>query len=91
MPETESRTQRIRGPSPPNRPDWAVSTVCRCGTNLDGTAICPVTGADVALDEVHFYVTLHNETISAVQPDEFDHFVVADGAFGELEQLLEDE
>ncbi|WP_090312440.1 hypothetical protein [Natronorubrum texcoconense] len=88
MPETESRSARVRGRSPPDRPEWEVSTVCRRGTNHDGTATCPVTGAEVALDESHFYVTLWKETASPVRPAEYDHFVVADGAFGELEQWL---
>lgn len=91
MSESQSRTQRFRGRSLPDREDdWLVSTVARRGTNRTGSAICTVTGATVALDEVHFFVTLRKPTRSSTRPPEFDHLVVRDGALGELDEWLQD-
>lgn len=86
MPETESRSARVRGRSAPDCPDWTVSTGCRLGTNRNGMRPVPIIGSDVALDESHFYVTMRKATPLPVRPNEYDHFVVANGAFGELEE-----
>ncbi|MFC6769893.1 hypothetical protein [Natrinema soli] len=84
-----SRTQRVRGRSPPDRDDWQVSTVARRTTNHDGAAVCAVTGETVSLSEPHFYVTLRRESEYRFDPAEYDHLVVADGALGELDEWLE--
>ncbi|WP_049890645.1 hypothetical protein [Natrinema versiforme] len=86
----ESRTQRFRGRSPPDRDDeWAVSTVARRTTNRDGAAVCAATGETVSLSEPHFYVTLVCESEYRFDPAEYDHLVVAKGALGELDDWLE--
>lgn len=85
----DSRTQRFRGRSPPGRPEWSVSTVCRRGTNTDETVACAVTEAEVSLTDSHFYVTLRCETRSPVRPDAYEQLVVADGALGKLDEWLE--
>ncbi|NUC75015.1 hypothetical protein HTZ84_22380 [Haloterrigena sp. SYSU A558-1] len=87
---SQSRTQRFRGRSPPDRePDWQVSTVARRTTNDSGSKVCAVTGATVSLDEPHYYATLRKPSVGRHQPPEYDHLVVADGALGELDAWLE--
>ncbi|ADB63937.1 hypothetical protein Htur_5050 (plasmid) [Haloterrigena turkmenica DSM 5511] len=89
---SQSRTQRVRGRSPPDREDgWQVTTVPRRTTNDSGAAVCAVTGATVPLEETHYFVTLRKPTPGRHQPPEFDHLVVAEGALGELDEWLEDD
>lgn len=91
MPESQSRTQRFRGRSPPDRElGWQVTTVARRSTNDSGAAVCAVTGTTVALVDDHFYVTLRKPTDSPVRPPEFDHLVVAEGTLDELDEWLEE-
>ncbi|WP_339105953.1 hypothetical protein [Haloterrigena salinisoli] len=87
---SQSRTQRFRGRSPPDRePGWQVSTVARRSTNKSGAAVCAVTGATVALEETYYFVTLRKPTNSPVRPPEYDHLVVREGALDELDEWLE--
>ena len=91
MSESQSRTQRFHGRSPPDRDgDWQVTTVARRSTNKSGSKVCAATGATVPLSEPHFYVTLRRPTRSPVRPPEFDHLVVRDGALDELDAWLEE-
>ncbi|PGF14230.1 hypothetical protein CP556_24805 [Natrinema sp. CBA1119] len=91
MPDTQSRTQRFRGRSPPDRDDgWQVSTVSCRTTNHGRSEYSPVTETDVSIDESHFYVTLRRESEYRFNPAEYEYLVVADGALGELEEWLED-
>ncbi|MFC6764566.1 hypothetical protein [Natrinema soli] len=85
----ESRTQRFRGRSLPDRDDWQVSTVSRRTTNTATTEYSPVTETDVAIDKSHFYVTLRRESEYRFHSAEYEYLVVADGALGELDEWLE--
>jgi hypothetical protein len=92
MPETQSRTARFRGRSPPDRAaEWAVSTVARRGTNTSASAVCAATGATIALDGPHYLVTLRKSALGVLNDYEYDELIVADGALDELDDWLEDE
>lgn len=86
---SESRTDRFRGRSLPNRNGWEVSTIAYRGTNRSNTATCPVTNSEVALDDLHYYVTIRTPGVGPWTEWEYDSIVVADGALGELDQWLE--
>ncbi|WP_455448216.1 hypothetical protein [Natrinema thermotolerans] len=92
MSDTESRTTRFRGRSPPDRDDeWEVSTVARRGTNSSGSAVCAATGANVPLDEAHSLVKLRKPALGVLRDYEYDDLIIADGALDELDDWLEDE
>ena len=91
MAETQTRTQRFRGRSPPDRADWEASTVARRGTNSDGSRVCAVTGETVALNEAHFLVTLQTPAMGVLRNYHYDDLVVADGTLDKLDEWLEDD
>jgi len=90
MSDTESRTARFRGRSPPDRDDeWEVSTVARCGTNQSDSAVCAATDANVSLDEAHYLVKIRRPVVGLLRDYEYDDLIVADGAIDELDDWLE--
>jgi len=80
MSDTESRTARFRGRSPPDRDEeWEFSTIARRGTNQSGSAVCAATGANVSLDSLHYLVTLRKPAAGLLRDYEYDNLVAANG------------
>ena len=91
MSDTQSRTQRFRGRSLPDRDDeWEVSTVARRTTNKTGSRPCAVTGKTVDLADQHYLVKLRKPALGMLRNYEYDQLIVADGALDELDNWLED-
>lgn len=86
MAESQSRTERIRGRSPPDRDDeWLVSTVARRTMNKTGSRPCAVT---VELAGPHYLVTIRKPALGVLRNYEYDQLIVADGALDELDAWL---